>query len=342
MKRSNRRQQTREVNPPRPGKSMRQEFRRTKIAGGDLIDKLQAYRDRHAHALISSLGRLVASPFNSLMTIAVLSIALSLAGGFYLVMQNLQQLTGNLETSAQISLFLKHEVSEIHAQKLADSIRQTPNVQSVNIITKDQALDEFTTYSGFGAAISVLKTNPLPIVIEVLPKSPLADKGDMEALLKHFQQYVEVEFAQLDMKWVERLQSIMAVADRSAALLNGVLAFAVLFIAGNTIRLELHNRSEEVIIARLVGATNAFIQRPFLYTGFWIGLISGVAAWFIVTVMMLIVRQPVANLSELYGGGFQLLFFGFGETFALLAISSALGVFGSWVVLLYMLRYAKP
>ena len=342
MKRLGNRHQTREVRQPRYGKPSRPEPVRTRKAGGTLLDKLMAYRDRHAHALLSSLGRLAQTPFNTAMTIVVLSIALSLASGFYLVMQNIQQLTKNLETSTQISLFLKPEVSEAHARKLAESIRHTEGIQEVNLITKEQALEEFKTFSGFGSAINILKSNPLPIVIEVLPKGTLEDKGGLEQMLQNFQQMVEVEFAELDMKWVERLQSIMAVANRSATLLNLVLGLAVLFIAGNTIRLELHHRREEVIIARLVGATNAFIQRPFLYTGFWIGFISGVTSWFTVTLMMLIVRQPVAKLSELYGGGFQLLFFSFTDTLSLLAISSALGVIGSWAVLMYLLRYTKP
>ncbi|MDP2901958.1 MAG: permease-like cell division protein FtsX [Methylovulum sp.] len=342
MKRINRRHQTQEVKQPRYAKPARQDAQRTTTAGGNFVDKLKAYRDLHAHALFSSLGRLVASPFNSVMTIAVLSIAISLASGFYLVLANLQQLTENLETSAQISLFLKDEVSETHAKQLADSIRQNPGIQSVKLITKEQALAEFKTYSGFGSAITVLKTNPLPIVIQVLPKDTLEDTRGLEDLLQSFQQSVEVDSAQLDMKWVERLQSIMAVSQCAATLLNLMLGFAVLFIAGNTIRLELQSRHEEVVIAKLVGATRAFIQRPFLYTGFWIGFISGVVAWFIVTVMMLILRQPVENLSGLYGGNFHLLFFGFGETLELIAISSALGVLGSWAVLMYQLQHTKP
>lgn len=340
MKSFKKRKQTREVKytPPPP----RKETRQTKRAGGNLADKLMAYRDGQAHALISSLGRLVDSPFNSIMTIAVLAIAISLASGFYLLLNNLYQLTANIETTAQISLFLKDEVSEARANKLADSIRQNPGIQRVNIITKDQALAEFKTYSGFGSAITALKTNPLPVVIQVLPKNSLEDKKELENLLQEFQQRVEVDLAQMDMQWVERLQSIMAVAERAAALLNVMLGFAVLFIAGNTIRQELHNRRDEVIIAKLVGATNGFIQRPFLYSGFWMGFISGVLAWFVVTIMMLILRQPVETLSELYGGNFHLLFFSFTDTLKLLCISSALGVLGSWAVLSYQLKHTLP
>jgi cell division transport system permease protein len=321
---------------------VRQDLRQTKSAGGNFVDKLNAYRDLHAHALFSSLGRLVASPFTSIMTIAVLAIAISLASGFHILVVNLQQLTGNLETSNQISLFLRDDVSDAHANKLADSIRQNASVQDVKLITRAQALAEFQTFSGFGAAINVLEKNPLPIVLQVLPKNSLEDKEGLESLLKNFQQSPEVDIAQMDLQWVERLQSILAVARLFATLLNVMLGGAVLFIIGNTIRLELHNRRNEVVIAKLVGATNSFIRRPFLYTGFWIGFISGVSAWFIVTTLMLILRQPVEKLSGLYEGGFHLLFLSFTETLALIGVSSVLGVLGSWTVLIFQLKHTKP
>jgi cell division transport system permease protein len=325
-----------------PFRPVRQETRQTKTAGGNFIDKLLAYRDLHAHALFSSLGRLVASPFTSVMTIAVLAIAISLASGFYILVMNLQQLTGKLETSNQISLFLRDDVSDAHANKLASSIRQNADVQDVKLISREQALAEFQTYSGFGAAINELEKNPLPIVLQVLPKNSLEDKERLETLLRGFQQSPEVDFTQIDLQWVERLQSIVAVARLFATLLDLLLGGAVLFIIGNTIRLELHNRREEVVIAKLVGATNSFIRRPFLYTGFWIGFISGVSAWFIVTTMMLILRQPVEKLSGLYEGSFHMLFFNFTETLALIGISSALGILGSWSVLFFQLKNTRP
>jgi len=321
---------------------IKQDRGQTKTSGGNLVDKLQAHRNLHAHALFSSLGRLVAAPFTSIMTIVVLAVAISLASGFYILVANLQQLSGNLEASNQISLFLNYETSNAKANSLADSIRRNPSVQEVKLITKEQALEEFQAYSGFGEAVKALEKNPLPFVIQVSPKNSLENKQEIEALLGNLKQETEVDFAQLDMRWVERLQSIMDVARRGVMSLSLLLGVAVLFITGNTIRLELHNRRDEVVIAKLVGATDGFIQRPFLYSGFWMGFFSGVAAWFIVTVTMLILKQPVEKLSGLYDGAFHILFLGFAETLALLAISSVLGVAGSWIVLHFQLQKLKP
>ena len=322
--------------------AVKHDTRQTRTAGGNFIDKLQAYRDHHAHALFSSLGRLVATPFTSIMTITVLALSIALASGFYIMVINVQQLTENLETSNQISLFLKDSVSNEDAVRLAGDIRKNSSVQSVKVISKEQALEEFKTYSGFGAAITVLEKNPLPIVIQVLPKNALKDKKELETLFKTFEQFNEVDYAQVDMQWVERLQSMVEVARCATALFSFMIALGVLFIIGNTIRLELQNRKDEVIIAKLVGATNAFISRPFLYTGFWIGFISGISAWFIVAILMLILRQPVEKLSGLYEGDLHLIFLGFTETLALLLIASLLGVLSSWAVLVFQLRHTRP
>jgi cell division transport system permease protein len=314
----------------------------TKISGGNFVDKWHAYRNLHAHALFSSLGRLVASRLSSAMTIIVLAIAISLACGFYILVANLQQLVGNLENSNQISLFLKDEITEARANKFADSIREKSDIQEIKLITKEQALAEFQTYSGFGEAVTALKKNPLPYVIQVLPKNSLENEQALEVLLDDFRRMKEVDFAQLDMQWVKRLQSIMKVARRGVTILSLLLGVGVLFITANTIRLELHNRRDEIVIAKLVGATNSFIFRPFLYIGFWIGFFSGVAAWFIVTLIMLILKYPVENLSRLYQGNFHVLFLNFSETLALLLISSILGIAGSWIVLHFQLQQLKP
>ncbi|MGR9035673.1 MAG: cell division protein FtsX, partial [Gammaproteobacteria bacterium] len=248
-----------------PNHQIKQERGQTKAAGGDFMDKLHAYRDLHAHAFFSSLGRLFGSPFTSLLTIGVLSIALSLAASFYLLVANLQQLTGNVEISKQISLFLNVDVSEASAQKLADYIKKNPDVRQVKLIGKDQALKEFQQFGSFGKAIDILEENPLPIVLEVLPRHALTRQQELENLLHQLQRSSEVDFAQMDWQWLERLQSIVSVAQQGMKVVSVLLSLGVLFITGNTIRLELHHRHDEVVIAKLVGATNAFIKRPFLY-----------------------------------------------------------------------------
>jgi cell division transport system permease protein len=179
-------------------------------------------------------------------------------------------------------------------------------------------------------------------VIQVLPKDSLEEGVNMTGLMEQFKKLPEVEFVQMDMQWVERLRSIMLIAGRGVALISVLLSLAVAFITGNTIRLELQNRQEEVYISKLVGATQSFIQRPFLYAGFWLGFLGGFVAWLIVTLMLLILQEPVEHLSKLYDGAFQLLFMSFSEFILLLMISSSLAVLGAWAVLHYQLQKIRP
>lgn len=313
-----------------------------KITGNRWLEVFHAYLLNHAHGLFSSLGRLTRNPFTSAMTVLVLAVAIALASGFYIVVANIQQLTGNLESSNQISLFLHDNVTDAAGEKLAEQLRKHPSVTEITFITKKQALEEFKANSGFSDALNALKSNPLPSVIQVQPKNALDNNDDIEKLMADFKQLPQVDFVQVDMQWVARLQTIMLIASRGVTLVAILLGFAVTFITGNTIRLELQNRQDEVFISKLVGATHAFIQRPFLYTGFWLGFIAGFLGWLIVTIMLLILESPVEKLSTLYNSAFDLLFLSFSEFILLLMISSTLAVLGSWAVLHYQLRQLKP
>ena len=307
-----------------------------------LVEKFQAYLINHAHGLFSSLGRLSRTPFSFAMTVVVLAVAIALAGCFYIVVANIQQLTGNVQASNQMSLFLKDNINEASGQKLAEQLAQNANVESIKFIGKKQAMEEFKANSGFGDALKALDSNPLPNVIQVLPKDVLDSRDAMDSLIAEFKQMPEVDFVQVDMQWVERLQTIMHIASRGVTVVGILLGFAVTFITGNTIRLELHNRQDEVFISKLVGATHGFIQRPFLYTGFWLGFIAGFSAWLIITIMLLILETPVEKLSTLYDSAFELQYLNFSEFILLLMLASGLSVLGSWAVLHYQLRQIKP
>ncbi len=306
------------------------------------LDKIHAYLFSHAHALFSSLGRLIRSPFTSIMTVLVLAVTIALAGSFYLLVNNAQQLTGNLESSNQISLFLKISVSDTAGKQLGKRIAENNQVAETKVITKAQAMEEFKANSGFGDALKALESNPLPVVIQVLPKDTLNEETAVEQLMLELQNYSEVDFVQMDMQWIKRLQGIMQLARRGVTLLNILLGMAVIFITGNTIRLELQNRREEVLIAKLVGATHSFVQRPFVYTGLWLGFFAGISAWLIITLILLVMENPLEKLSSLYSGSFHLLYLGFGESILLLLFSSLAGAFGAWGVLHYHLKQIKP
>jgi len=296
----------------------------------------------HWHALRSSLVRLWQTPFNSAMAIVVMAIALALAGSFYILMSNAQKIVDSLQTGKQVSLFLHAQVTEKQARQLMVRLQNNEQVVAVNLITKQQALAEFQKYSGFGVALEALETNPLPHVVQVLPHRAVKEAYQLTQLLAQLKREQEVDFAQMDMDWVARLQAIMQMSSRVLVLLGILLALAVVFITGNTIRLELQTRREEVVVQKLVGATNRFISLPFLYSGFWFGLLAGALAWSIVVLMLFLISTPVEQLSVLYQSHFQLRFLSFTESIILFFGAAALGVVGAQAVAYYQLRQLKP
>lgn len=276
------------------------------------------------------------------MTVVVIAIALAFPTGFYVLVKNIQEVSGELTTSNQISLFLKHDISNKAGARIADRLRKNPKVQDVKLIDKEAGLKEFQAYSGFGEALDALEFNPLPVVIQVLPHESLDQPAKLELLLKELETLPEADFAQLDMEWVERLHTISDIAERVVLLLSGLLGVGVIFIVGNTIRLELQNRREEVVVTKLVGGTDAFIRRPFLYCGFWYGFMSSILAWLTVTVTLLVLYGPVQRLSALYSSRYHLLFLDPAGFLVLVVVASILGIAGSWLVLAQHLNRLNP
>ncbi|RLA25448.1 MAG: ABC transporter permease [Gammaproteobacteria bacterium] len=296
----------------------------------------------HKAALFASLLRLLRTPFTTAMAVSVMAIAIALAGSFYVLVNNAQQLVNTFQAGKQISLFLHEQISDQQASKLVQELRANKAIEKVSLITKQQALAEFQQYSGFGAALNALEANPLPAVIQVYPQESLTEAYQLKQLLEQMQNQQAVDFAQMDMNWMARLQSMMQIASRLVMLLSGLLALAVVFITGNTIRSELHERHDEVVVTKLVGGTNAFICRPFLYAGFWYGFISGMLAWCVITMMLMIIHTPIEQLSLLYQSQFTLQFMNITEAVYLLLVSSVLGVTGAYAVASHQLRLLKP
>ncbi len=296
---------------------------------------------RHAQVSLGSLGCLARKPLSSLMTIAVLGIALALPTGLLVLLGNLQQVVADWEGPASISLFLHMEVDDAQAAALAKRIESEADTGSVQLVTRSEALAEFRQYSGFAAALDALDANPLPALILVKPAAE-GDPGAAEALTGRLHDLPEVELAQLDRQWVERLHGITEIVRRGTWLIAGLLTLGVLLIIGNTIRLEIQGRREEIVIAKLVGATDGFVRRPFLYHGLWLGLFGGITAWILVASAVVTLDPPISHLAGLYHSGFRLLGPGLAETAALLSAGGLTGLLGAWLAVGRHLSSIEP
>jgi cell division transport system permease protein len=259
------------------------------------------------------------------MTIAVIGITLALPSGLYVLLDNAQRVAAGWEGGAQISLFLKQDTDDQAARKLADAIKQLPEVANVDYISREAALADFKRLSGFGDALNALDKNPLPPVLVVRPAPGQRDPVTLAGLVKRFRGYGDVDIAQLDLEWVKRLHAILRLAQRGVVLLAGLLAVAVLVTVGNTIRLAILNRKDEIEIIKLIGGTNAFIQRPFLYSGLTQGLAGGITAWLLVTLGLGLLSGPIHELANLYASNFGVRGLGPQATLVLLGTGGLLG-----------------
>ncbi len=297
---------------------------------------------RHAQTLFYALGQLTRRPFSTLMTVAVIGIALALPAGLHVLLKNVQTVLSGWDGAAQVSLFLQRHTREPAAQALAAKLRARPAVASVDYISAEQAMEEFRLLSGFSEALGALEENPLPPVLVVHPALTQQDPDTLAALVEELSEEGAVELAQLDLQWVQRLYGLMNIGRRGVWVLASLLAMAVLLVVGNTIRLAIQNRRDEIVITKLIGGTDTFIRRPFLYTGFWYGLIGGLIAFVLVQASMWFLASPVNNLAGLYNSTFRLGGMDLMTVSVLLGGGLLLGLLGSWLAVGRHLRAIEP
>lgn len=284
---------------------------------------------QHLQQAVGSLGEFMRTPFASLMTIGVLGLSLTLPASLYVVAKNAQEASSGWETSAEISLYIHQSVTAEELDRFKQRLYLQDNIAEVVLVDADSALREFRETSGFGSAIDYLSENPLPDVLLVLPAAEHSSPERAAAILNQLQQEREVESASLDARWLERLEELTRLAQNTVMALGLLLCLAVILIVGNTIRLAILNRRDEIMIMKLVGATNSYIQRPFLYTGFWYGVTGGVIAWLSTSVLIWWLSRSVTRVAELYESGFRLTGLNAQEMLVLWGIAIALGLLGS-------------
>ncbi len=305
------------------------------------LNKIGAYFLHHMQSLVFSLGKIYKTPTTTIMTVAVIGITLSLPGGFYLFLKNIDAVSGDFRSSSQIALYLDIELDEKKARDLERQVADMPEVAKTEFVSKQKSLEKFRQTSGFGKSIDTLSSNPLPHTIIVEPASS-ADTFAVKNLLNLLQTLPGVEIAKLDTEWLERLYTILEIAKRSVAIITILFGFAVLLIIGNTIRLDIQNRYQEIIVTKLIGATNAFIRRPFLYGGLWYGLLGGLISWLIVEIGYLAISGPLERLNLLYQADLVLITFTFQDFIILISSSTLLGLTGSWIAVARHLNQIEP
>jgi cell division transport system permease protein len=307
-----------------------------------LGDRFDAWMAHHSTTAIDSLLRLLRTPLQSLMTWLVVAIAVALPAVLYIALTNIQNIGYSWQDSSQISVFLNKQVSDSQAEELRRRWANRADIAQVTYVSPATALEEFKTASGLGDVVDSLDENPLPGVLLVQPGLAGSTPAGLEALEQVLRQDPLVTDVRIDMQWVQRLHQFMAVAQRVVMALAGLLALGVILVIGNTIRLAIENRRDEILVVKLVGGTNAYVRRPFLYTGLWYGLGGGLLALILLAIGLGWLAGPVAHLADLYQSSFRLQGLGFIHSLQLVLLAGITGLLGAWIAVGRHLSHIEP
>lgn len=294
-----------------------------------------AWADHHAYSLTASLGRMLGKPWATVLTVGVMAVALALPLGLWLVLANVARLSGEVQQSREISVFLQADIGADRAQALADELRGRGDVASVELRTPEQGIAQLRE-AGFGDAIDALDQNPLPSVLVVAPA------GDEALLADSLSNLPEAALVQHDALWRQRLDGWLRFGNRAALVLALLLGLGALLVVGNTVRLDIQSRREEIGVLQHLGATDGFIRRPFLYLGAWYGLAAGLVAIVLLTLAALALRAPLAELAASYGSQFALGGFDLPAALGVIAGAGLLGWLGAGIVTGHYLRQTRP
>ena len=289
------------------------------------------YLARHAQALLGTIGRLTRQPLASLFTMLVIALALALPASLWVFVANARAAVGGFANTVELTVYLQPEVPLDKAQQLARSARERSGVQAVTLVSAAEGLAEFREYSGFGAALEALEGNPLPHVLKIRPATQGTGVAEIAALQSYLEAWPEVDSVRSDTAWVERLRAILDLVARLTSVASVVLGIGVLAVIGNTIRLEINARRAEIEVTKLVGGSNAFVRRPFLYAGLLYGLGGALTAWLIVSVAVAVLAGPATALASTYGRRFELLGLDARAILAVLISGMLLGLVGAWI-----------
>jgi cell division transport system permease protein len=304
--------------------------------------RLRAWREQHLYSLFSSLGRLAARPWATALTLAVMSLAMTLPLLFWVLFDNARQVGGSVEDARAISVFLKSDLAAEAVQTLAQRVRERADVAAVQIKSPDQGLAEFRGQSGFADALKVLHYNPLPAVLVVMPRGDAQAAETAPTLVTELQGDPAVDLVQYDAQWRQRLNAILALAARAAIVLAALLGMAALLVVGNTVRLDIQGRSDEIAVMQLLGANDGFVRRPFLYTGFWYGAFAGVLTLVLIGLVEWALAAPLAQLTTSYGHRFDVHGLALADMGAVLVAGALLGWLGAWLATSRHIALGQP
>jgi len=290
---------------------------------------IKAWFWHHLDSLHVTIARLARTPVVTLLNVGVIGIALALPVGLYGARANLPGLAHTLAADPQLSVLLALDAGRADADRIAARLKNHAGVREARFVPREQALKELKASTGLADVVDSLPQNPLPDAFVVLPRDRQPDA--LEKLRDEVRAWPKVAHVQLDTAWARRLEAGLKLARLAVWLMATLFAFALVAVTFNTIRLQILTRREEIEVSKLIGATDPFIRRPFLYFGALQGFAGGIAAWVIIWAGIGLLNGALADLAQLYAARLELQHLGPEDSLSLLAFSAGLGWFGSWL-----------
>ena len=303
------------------------------------LERGAAWLRNHRHVAIQSLVGLLKNKFTSLMTMMVLGIATGLPLLLYVVLVNVLVVTENFDGDPRISIYLNKGTLKEDIESFLAKLDNHPNTKSIYYISPEEALADFQSRSNFSDVLNSLSSNPLPGLVEWIPRK--TDSIELRAQIIELENYQEVDMVLADLAWIERLFGIISLAKSIVILLTLILGLGALLILGNTVRLSIENRRSEIQVVKLVGGTDGFVRRPFLYLGLWYAIGGGIIAWLLVHICLLFLSGPVELIAQSYRNDYALAGLTTTESMVFFALSSILGLLGSTLAVSKYLRASE-
>jgi cell division transport system permease protein len=301
---------------------------------------MRSWLRHHRQALAGALAKLAAQKPAALLNTLVIGIALALPAGGYAVLGSVRALAQHSALDGQVSVFLRVEATRQDAEVLGARLKRDARVREARFVPREQALKELQAIEGLGEVVAALNRNPLPDAFVVRLRA--SDPAAAEALAQELRADRTVAHVQADSAWLRRLRALADTARLAVALLATLLAFGMVAVTFNTIRLQILTQRDEIEISRLLGATDGFIRRPFFYLGALQGVAGGLVGLAILWGSLALLNRGIAPLAESYGSAFRLPFLAPGDALAVLLFSGLLGWFGAFISVSRYLLEIEP
>ncbi|WP_333894797.1 permease-like cell division protein FtsX [Atlantibacter hermannii] len=320
----------------------RQQPKRAKSQPPKAKSRKGGVNEQFRYAWNGALQDLKSKPFATFLTIMVIAISLTLPSVCYIVYKNVNQAATQYYPSPQITVYLDKALDDDAAQRVVGQLQAEPGVEKVNYLSREEALGEFRNWSGFGGALDMLEENPLPAVAVIVPKLDFQGTEALNTLRDRVTRVQGVDEVRMDDSWFARLSALTGLVGRVAAMIGVLMVAAVFLVIGNSVRLSIFARRDTINVQKLIGATDGFILRPFLYGGALLGFSGAFLSLILSEILVMRLSSAVTDVARVFGTSFDLNGLSFDECLLLLLVCSMIGWLAAWLATVQHLRHFTP